>query len=189
MSIPAPASGQALLLGLRLYEWLTLIGIVIGPICAVAITLFVEGARRRYESRIQLLRAILATRHLPSDPAYSTTVNLIPVAFNSSGKVMDAWRVYTDHVNALTIPEKQEEYLKRINVRQAELITAMMHALGLKYTQSQIQVGAYVSRGYVERDGVLLASQRAMPEIAKALKRQNVLTEAILRAGGHIPPD
>jgi hypothetical protein len=79
-------------------EWLTLAAIVFGPIAAVGITLWIEGRRRRRETRLTVLRQLMATRHLPADPMYSTAVNLIPVEFNDERDVMAAYKAYQEAI-------------------------------------------------------------------------------------------
>ena len=73
------APSRTLYWGLQIYEWLTLAAILIGPIVAVIITLATEARRRTREQQTQTLRMLLSTRHLPSDPAYSTAINMIPI--------------------------------------------------------------------------------------------------------------
>src|SRR3546814_19133659 len=64
-------------------EILTLIAVIVGPIVAVVITLWVDGRRRDREQKIIVLRLLLATRHIPADPRFLTAINLIPVEFNA----------------------------------------------------------------------------------------------------------
>jgi hypothetical protein len=73
---------------MHLNDWLTLAAILLGPIVAVAITLWIEGRRRQRDTRMIVLRQLMATRHLPGDPMYSAAVNLIPVEFNDEAEVM-----------------------------------------------------------------------------------------------------
>ncbi|MGO9994125.1 MAG: DUF6680 family protein [Steroidobacteraceae bacterium] len=61
---------------MKLNDWLTLIAIVLGPISAVCITLWIEHRRRLRERRLYVTRMLLMTRHLPADPQYNAAINL-----------------------------------------------------------------------------------------------------------------
>src|SRR3546814_5318903 len=57
-------------------EILTLIAVIVGPIVAVVITLWVDGRRRDREQKIIVLRLLLATRHIPADRSEEHTSEL-----------------------------------------------------------------------------------------------------------------
>src|SRR5690242_7236505 len=98
---------------MRLNDWLTLLAILLGPITAVAITLWIEGRRRKRDSQVIVLRQLMATRHLPGDPMYSAAVNLIPVEFNNDRAVMAAYKAYQEAVSQ--VPGADPEAVARIN--------------------------------------------------------------------------
>ena len=84
-----PTPPEVLYWGLKLSELVSLIGIIIGPIVAVCITLVIEARRRKRDQRVQTMRMLVSTRHLAGDPAYTTAINMIPVDFNKNRKIMD----------------------------------------------------------------------------------------------------
>lgn len=161
--------------GLKLYELLTLIGIVIGPIVAVAITLWVEARRRDRDRQIQLMRMLLTTRHLPGDPAYTVAINTIPIEFNKSKAVMLAWQVYIEAVRYKPSPENAESQLKDLLIKQTKLIFEIMRELGFNLSETDIQNSAYAAGGFIERDNIMLDGFRAWPRIATALELNNQL--------------
>lgn len=158
--------------------WLTLLAIVVGPIAAVAITLVIEGRRRARETQIQVLRMLISTRHLPSDPAYSTAINLVPVEFQGNSKVMAAWNSYIEAVRYTPAEQDRETHQGVQVARQTTLIFRIMQALGFQLSESDIQISAYASSGQIWRDHLYLDYLRATREIAEALKRQTQLLEA-----------
>lgn len=160
------------MLGLKLYEWLTLVGIIAGPIAAVAITLWVESRRRDREQQIQVMRMLLNTRHTPADPAYSVAINLVPVEFNKKPKIMAAWQAYIDTVRYTPAPENEGTHLGITVAKQTTLIFEIMKTLGFNLSESDIQTSAYVSKGWVERDDINIAAMRSWPRIADALEFQ-----------------
>lgn len=176
MTTAAPtAVADTLYLGLKLYEWLTLAGVFAGPLSAVLITLGIERRRRQSDARMQVLRMIMTTRRLPSDPAYNVAINMVELEFNDRPDVMTARREYLDLVRMDVAPERQLEHQLRVNAKQATMIYGMMRAVGLKASESTIHTDAYVSQGFVDRDNIYLESLRAMPDVAAALQVSNRL--------------
>jgi hypothetical protein len=162
------------------YSWLTLFAIVLGPVIAVAITLVTEHFRRVRERRIQIMRMLLATRHMPADAQYNTAINLIPAEFNDQKEVMDAWRKYHSLVREHPDEQSRADHTKRTTVAQSALIYQIMRSVGLKLSEGDIQTEAYVSQGFVDRDALYIASLQALPEIAAAIKAQVGLTQMIV---------
>jgi hypothetical protein len=160
-----------------LNDWLTLLAIVLGPVSAVGITLFFEKSRRTKERRLQILRMLLATRHMPADAQYNVAINLIPAEFNDQADVIAAWRAYYALVRERPDAHDHE---RRTNVAQAALIYQVMRSVGLKLSEGDIQTEAYVSQGFLDRDNLYLASLKAMPEIAVAMKAQLKNSDSML---------
>jgi DNA polymerase III delta prime subunit len=164
---------EPLYLGLKLYELLTLIGIVASPIVAVCVTLVTEARRRTKEQQTQTLRMLLSTRHLPGDAAYSTAINLIPVDFNSEPEVMKAWENYIEVIRFRPQPEDEVTHRSKIITMQTKLIFQIMKSLGYKLDETDIQSSAYAADGFIVRDNLNLDAMRAWSRIADALESQN----------------
>ena len=163
---------EPLYFGLKLYELLTLIAIVVGPIVAVGITVATESKRHLKNQQTQTLRTLLSTRHLPSDPAYSTAINLIPVDFNGVKSVMSAWQTYIEKIRITPVQGAEGAHEKEILNKQTKLIFAMMQHLGYKLAESDIDISAYAAQGFVTRDNLHLEALAAWPRIATALEAQ-----------------
>ena len=175
--------------GMKLNEWLTLAAIVLGPISAVVITLWIEKARRVGERRMQIMRTLLATRHMPADAQYNVAINLIPAEFNDQEKVMSAWRKYQDKVSNHPALGHEEEHERLMSVAQSGMIFEIMQCVGLKHlSEGDVQTQAYVSQGFVNRDMVYIESLRAMPKIAATLEEQRKLTQIIVDNIPRPPP-
>ena len=158
-------------------DWLTLIALVLGPVIAVGITLWIEGQRRRHERRLAVLRQLMATRHLPGDPMYSTAINLIPVEFNDDRHVMEAYKAYQTAVSQppSTEPEAVALTNQKVAVTQTKLIFAVMKAMKLRASEADLPVEAYAAKGMIERDNLWLNSLRGTVRIADALELQTKL--------------
>ena len=166
-----------LYLGLKLYEWLTLAGVLVGPIVAVLLTLWIEGRRRDHDQRVQVLKALLTTRHLPGDPAYSVAINMIPVEFNKSTSVMAAWHSYMEAVRFRPSTENADEHFRMTIAKQTKLIFQVMRELGFKLAETDIQTTAYAADGFIQRDNVFMDAWKAWPRIAAALEANNQMLQ------------
>lgn len=163
---------EVLYFGLRFSELLTLVGIIIGPIAAVIITLATEAKRRQRDAKIQIMRMLINTRHLPGDPLYSTAINLIPIEFNRDRKVMSSWNDYINHVRIKPSSENAQAHNILIVAKQTSLIFHMMKSLGFNLSETDIQTSAYASEGSIIRDNLYLDSLNATKRIADALELQ-----------------
>jgi len=165
MATPEPA--QAMFLGITVKDAVTAILI---PIIAVLTTLIYQQRQQRNDRRTMILRQLLATRHLPADPAYNAAINLIPVEFNKVRPVMTAWSEYLKQVRFKPAPG-QEEVQKKENERvQTKLITAIMRKLKLEHSEADIQADAYASEGFIWRDNLYLDSLQAARDNAEAMR-------------------
>ena len=158
--------------GMKLYELLTIIAILLGPIIAVAITLINEARRRRREQQTQTMRMLVSTRHLAGDPAYTTAINMIPIDFNRQKKIMLAWQAYIDEIRYRSAPENVEEHNKQIITKQTKLIFEVMRHLGYSLSETDIQATAYAAGGFVERDNLMIRAWHSWTRIADALENQ-----------------
>ena len=177
LAAAATASTEFLYWGLKIYEWLTLIAILVGPVVAVIVTLATEARRRTREQQAQTLRMLLSTRHLPSDPAYSTAINMIPIDFNRESGVMAAWNNYITSIRFRSTPEGADAHQQDIITKQTKLIFQMTKSLDYKLDETDIQSTAYAAEGFINRDNLMLDAWRAWPRIADALETQTQLID------------
>jgi hypothetical protein len=156
-----------------LNEWLTLAGIVLSPIIAVLITLWVEGRRRVRDGKMIVVRMLIATRHLASDPAYSTAINLLRVEFAHSRRVMDAFAAYhrVIRVEQATTPQGIELQNTEIRTVQTKLLSAVLKEVGITASEADLAVEGYASDGFRARDNMYLNSLQAQIRTADALER------------------
>lgn len=178
MAAPIAATAAPVFLGLKLYELLTLIGIVLGPIFAVAITLLVEYRRSKHERRINLFRTLLATFRTAGDANWSVAMNMLLIEFNSHKSVMDARREYMNTVRVKATPENEVAHNEQIAAKQIALVYQVAIALGFKITEGELRTESYVAEGMLLRDNIMLDSQRATRELANAHKRILEIVEA-----------
>jgi len=165
MDVSEPS--QVLLFGITLRDVVTAILI---PIVAVLTTLVVQERQQVRERRMQILRMLLATRHLPSSPEYNSAINLIPLEFHRDKEVMGAWRTYIDVVGLVPVPGDELNLAAKRRTKQTKLITAVMARMQVKHSEADIQADAYASEGFVNRDNLHIDSLMANRDAAEAMK-------------------
>lgn len=170
---------DASFLGLKLYEWLTLLGIITGPIVAVCITLAIEGRRQKRERRTIIARILMGTRHTPADAQYNGAINLIPMEFNDRKDIMAAWQKYIEAVRLRPTEENRQAQNEIVTATQSTLIYKITKYLGYDISENDIRSTAYLSGGFVDRDNLMLGSWHAMIRIANALERQSETIEQV----------
>lgn len=158
---------------MNLNAWLTLLGVVLSPILAVIITLWVEGRRRDHDGKMLVIRALLATRHLPGDANYNTAINLIPAEFHRCPPVMAAFKDYQRQVRQVRPPTAEAAAVadREVATAQTKLISAALRAVGMKVSEADLAIEAYASEGFLFRDRLYLASLDAQVRTAAALER------------------
>lgn len=158
--------------GLKLSELLTIIALILGPGLAVVLSLRFESRRKKYDSRLQVLRMILNTRYNVADPNYNVAINLIPIEFNDIPAVTGAWRTYMDIVNTNAAVENASRHQSNTAAAQTTLIFQLTQCLGFNLSEMDIQTKPYMSQASVDRDIIYLNSLKATDRIASAMEAQ-----------------
>ena len=153
-------------------EAITIAAILLGPVLAVAVQIAAEKRKQLRDAQSTTFRMIVGTRHLPSDPAYSTSINMTPIDFNRVPKVMSAYNFYIESIRYRVAPENVVEHDRQIVSRQTKLIFEMANHLGYDFAETDIQTNPYAADGFVARDNLTIEGWRAWQRIAAALERQ-----------------
>ena len=166
---------EALYWGLKFGELITTIGLILGPVVAVGLTLWIESRRRVREQQLTLLRMLIATHHLPSDPSYQIAINLIPIEFRGRQAVMTAHKEFIESVARQPDGVNDEKIFRDWGVKSVRLVHEVAKALKYDLRETDLQTAPYSSKGWADRDAILLDSQRAMRDIANMLMLQSRL--------------
>ncbi|WP_284125337.1 DUF6680 family protein [Parerythrobacter aestuarii] len=150
-------------------ELITIAAILIGPIFAVLISLWLTNKKQERDQKLVVLRMLLSTRHLPADPGFSVAINLVPVEFSSSRPVMSAYKEFIRAVQDPAAADPNAPPLQSTSAKTTKLIFEIVRHLGFEILESDIQHAGYAAAGFVDRDNLLLDSQRATKNIADIL--------------------
>jgi hypothetical protein len=105
---------------------------------------------------------------------------MIPIDFNKSNRVMEAWRDYHRLTNVKPGAENMQAHGNDMKSRQTHLISSILKHLNYNITDAELQDTAYLATGFGERDMLQLDAFRAWPRIADALEANNKLLASTL---------
>ena len=153
-------------------EIITVIAILAGPVLAVAVQLRAERRKQHRDAQTTTFRLLVGTRHLPSDPGYSTAINMIPIDFDRVSSVIAAHKKYIETITYTPSPENVVAHNQQIIANQTKQVFEMARHLGYDLSETEIQNSAYAAGGFIQRDNLMLDSWRAWQRIATALETQ-----------------
>lgn len=166
--------------GMKLYELLTLVGIIIGPIAAVAITLASDAQRRTRDQRMQVLRQLVSTYRFVGDAGWTVAINMVLIEFRKVKRVRDARKAYVDFASLTPAPGAEARHQEQLLTRQTALVYEVVRSMGFDITEGELSTQVYVASGYMNRDNLYINSLRATCEMAADLKRSAVAAERML---------
>jgi len=141
-------------LGIKLEGWLTICAIVLGPIVALIIQNWRDRMREKRSKKRQIFHQLLLTLKVPMAPRHVDALNSVPLEFYSDSKVMQAWRLYTSHLN-------DSHMLKNNGIRWGErkyellIDLAFEMAASLNYNhidKATMRDNLYVPQGYADQE-------------------------------------
>jgi hypothetical protein len=158
---------------------------------ASLITPWLDKRKAVREQRERLLRLMLHTWPTPANQDWQSSIALIKFDFKGCEPVLKARQAYLQAANLPPAPDAgaakvQSEYLRK---KQAELIAAVANELGHDTTAEGFLAETYVSKGFTDREELILNALGAWERIAKALELNNELFRLTVAAQlGHAPP-
>jgi hypothetical protein len=143
-------------LGIRLEGWLTILAIIMGPLLAFAVQHGRDNRRERRNRKMEICRKLILTLKVPLNPNHVDAINSIPLEFHSDKKVLDAWRLYSSHLNQPQHnPNADDADAKRWLEKKFDLLIDLVYEIGktLSYEhldKSLLRDNLYVPKGYAD---------------------------------------
>lgn len=133
------------------------------------------------------LRILLNTWQTPANPEYQSALAVTALDFHDVNPVMKARADYIAHVNALA-PEGDEAaaHFRKAQDLQITIMCAMADELDYDISPESLRNGAYVSKGFVDRETMILKAMEAWPQIANGIHQSNMISLGIHPA--QLPP-
>ena len=130
-------------------DWLTILAILVAPVVAIQVSLWLAKNQEKRQRRLLLFRTLMGTRASTMAREHVQALNVVDVDFygsdNKSRAVVDALKVYLDHLN--TAPPGQEWGKKRQDLL-VDLLQIMATQLGYQFDKTEIKRTSYTPRGY-----------------------------------------
>lgn len=98
---------QASVTAMELKDWLNVVAVLLSPVFAVQITVWLADRKERRARRLALFHTLMSTRGSLGvngrlAPEHVKALNMIEIEFHdqkSSKPIVEAWRSYLDHLN------------------------------------------------------------------------------------------
>jgi hypothetical protein len=149
--------------------WAIVAATGLGPIFAVALTLWREKVRTKYNQRLHVFRTLMATRRIGISPEHVNAINLVEVDFYKCAKVEAEWKKYKAHLNPTGRAEDnawREEKEKLL----AQLLFEIAAVLHFKIPTLEIFKGGYAPGGWAYRDARALGALEFVYELSEGKK-------------------
>lgn len=138
-------------------DWLVIGAIIIAPILAVQIQKFIENKREKRARKMQIFRALMATRATPLYPQHVEALNMIDIEFFENKKITDAWKLLLDNFANYPKDPKDANYQAQLNFsmeKSTDLLVDLLYEMAkyLNYTFDKVHIkrGAYIPKGHAD---------------------------------------
>ena len=137
---------------MKLYEILTIIAIVLGPILAVQAEKLLQRRREDKSRRLNIFKTLMATRGSSLSFAHVEALNRIDLEFSDDKKyqkVIAAWKEYFDNLGQKAQTDEQlTVWVARNEELLANLLYEMGQSLGYKFDKVLIKRNMYSPAGH-----------------------------------------
>ena len=136
------------------FNILTIVAIVLGPIAAIQTQEFLEKRREERRRKFFIFRELMITRSTALSPRHVEALNAIQIEFSSRNpvekKVIDAWQLYINHLNHLDRDNPQTWNATSIDLL-IDLIFQMATVLGYHdFNKARIKSEAYTPQYFAD---------------------------------------
>lgn len=129
---------------ITLIEMINILAIILSPVVAVLITIYLQNCLERKKEKIAIIKALLSTGHYLYSDEIIRSYNLIDIVFKDDKEVREKWKLYFEALGNEAL-NTQIRYDKKL-----DLILAMCKVVKYKNITAQDLQRVYVPRGFVE---------------------------------------
>ncbi|MCJ1900350.1 hypothetical protein MR829_08165 [Paracoccus versutus] len=139
-------------IGVQMMEWAIVLATFVGPIAAVAITLWYQRRSKQSEVRFNIYVAMMRNRRNMLNPDFVGSFNLVPVYFGGNAKVMEGYREVLRIVNdpSWTTDTAKPRLFEQLNDAASRLLHSISAAVGAPVEQLDILNGAYAPQAWLD---------------------------------------
>jgi hypothetical protein len=177
-------------LTISLFEILTILAILVGPIAAVMITRRIDDRRAKEHRRREVFSTLMRTRRFKLSVDHVNALNLIQIEFYGRPDVAGAYQQYISHLNS-PIPSTTDEQSAFFE-RREDLFVDLVHSIAreLKYDLDKRDLAklAYGPVGWINDDEEIRAMRRAVLELLSGRRPLPVFAWQLQGGIGPFPP-
>jgi hypothetical protein len=176
-------------LGIKLEGWLTIAAIILGPLLAFFVQSRRDKKNERERSRKVIFGQLLLTLRAPMAPKHVDALNSIPLEFYSDSEVMEAWRLYSSHLNdAAAVRANNARWVERKFELLVDLTAKMATAVGYKHIdRATLRDNVYVPQGYQDIETQTQQMRAALLQVLNGQRPVPVTTVGPVNVEGPIP--
>lgn len=171
-----------------IFNILTIIALIVGPIAAIQIQEYLDKGRQEKRRKLNTFRELMVTRSTALSPRHVEALNAIQMEFSSDNaeekKVIDAWQLYINHLNHLDRDNLAAWNAKSIDLL-IDLLFQMATFLGYRdFNKARIKSESYLPQYFADIEKEQNDLRQAAIEVFKGKQplQVNVTEEA-----GHTP--
>jgi hypothetical protein len=138
-------------------DWLMIIAVVAGPVLAVQVQKILERGRESRYRKVEVFRALMATRSARASLEHVRALNMIDIVFYEERKIFgipqrsqfdknvrDAWRSYHDQLNVAYSEDDFKNWDDKCSDLFVELLHNMAKALDFEFNKVLLKRSSYV---------------------------------------------
>lgn len=150
--------------------WAIVAATGLGPILAVALSLWREGARAKYNRRLHVFRTLMATRKVGISNDHVNALNLVEVDYYRCRKVEAAWNDYKAFLNDRSKLPVNDQWVDEKEKLLAKLLFEIAAVLGFNIPAIDIFKGGYAPEGWAYRDARSIGALEYIHQLSEGTK-------------------
>lgn len=129
----------------------------------------------KQDRKERTLRILLNTWQTPANAEYQSALAVTSLDFHDVPKVMRTRSAYIMHVNKPAPENETPEHHQKSLDLQIAIMCAMADELDYDITPESLRSGAYISKGFADRETLILRAIDAWPSIADGIHQSNMI--------------
>jgi hypothetical protein len=154
---------MALEMDIRAVDIVMIFAVIVAPVAAVQVSMFIESRRERRRRLLGVFRTLMTTRALGTSAQHVEALNMIDVEFSRPNgeerRVRDTWKAYLDSLSNFIDGPAAAAQRQQIFV---DLLHAMGTCLGYDLDKTHIKNSVYLPRAMTEAEAEQQESRRAL---------------------------
>ncbi len=138
-------------------DGLVILAILMAPLLAIQVQKFIERRKEEKTRKMQVFRALMATRATPLYPQHVEALNMVDIEFFGNKKITESWKLLLDNFVNYPKDTKDQDYKVKLDACTeksqdllADLLYEMAKSLNYTFDKVHLKRGAYIPKGHVD---------------------------------------